>query len=355
MQRLYNKVQNKAQKLFLLILVSIFLAILIYLLTHHSTPYVPAVSIHCIGATQTFTCEKRHVEVITRALGPKVAMGDLKKQFAHTGEVVSDCHQLAHAIGNTAAELYGGNITKAFLNGDSFCWSGYYHGVVERAVENIGALQFMASANTLCANIPGKERYSFDYYNCVHGLGHGLMALTHNELFKTLSMCDQLSGDWERKSCYGGTFMENIMVDNRNHYAKYLKKDDLMYPCNAVDAKYKEQCYLMQTSHALSQTNYDFANAFKLCAGVDADFRDTCAQSVGRDASGNSVSDPVRTNAHCALAQDDNQFKNCVTGAVKDFISYFHRDKEARQFCFTLPERFRLNCLETGYSYLRTL
>ena len=355
MMCIMQKPDIKPKKLLLLILASILLSILIYPLSPHTSASIAPVSIHCIGPTQTFSCEKRHVEVITKTLGPTVAMNDLKKQYAHTPEVVSDCHQLSHAIGNTAADLYGGNITKAFLSGDSFCWSGYYHGVVERAVENIGEAQFVASANTLCADIPGKERYSFDYYNCVHGLGHGLMALTHNELFKTLSMCDHLSGDWERKSCYGGTFMENIMVDNRNHFAKYLKKDDLMYPCDAVNTKYKEQCYLMQTSYALSQTNYDFANAFKLCAGVDADFRDTCAQSVGRDASGNSVSDPLRTNAHCALALDDNQYKNCVTGAVKDFISYFHRDKEAREFCFALPERFRLDCLETGETYFRSL
>lgn len=347
--------QIKPKKILLLMLASIFLAVLIYPRTSDSTATVTPVSIHCAGVNQTFSCEKHHLETITKLLGPQVGMNDLKNLYAHTPEVVSDCHQLSHAIGNTTADLYGGNITKAFLNGDSFCWSGYYHGVVERAVENIGEVQFMASANTLCAQIPGKERYSFDYYNCVHGLGHGLMALTHNELFKTLGMCDQLSGDWERKSCYGGTFMENIMVDNRNHFAKYLKKDDLMYPCNAIDVKYKEQCYLMQTSYALSQTNYDFANAFKLCAKVDALFRDTCAQSIGRDASGNSVSDPVRTSANCALALDDSQFKNCVTGAVKDFISYFHRDTEARQFCFDLPERFRLNCLETGSSYLQSL
>ena len=134
----------KPKKLLLLILVSLFIAIAVYPLTPHEAASVTAVSIHCSGATQTFSCEKHHVEVITNALGPSIAMNDLKKQYAHTPEVVSDCHQLSHAIGNTAADIYGGNITKAFLVGDSFCWSGYYHGVVERAVENIGAAQFMA-------------------------------------------------------------------------------------------------------------------------------------------------------------------------------------------------------------------
>ncbi len=318
-------------------------------------PTPPPPSIHCAGGNQTFQCEKKHLELITSSLGPKAAMTDLKNQYAHIPEVVSDCHQLGHAVGNAAVDVYNGDIAQAFLYGDSFCWSGYYHGVVERAVERIGEAQFIARANFLCEAIPGKDRYSFEYYNCVHGLGHGLMAVTKNELFKSLPMCDKLSGDWERKSCYGGVFMENIMVDNRNHYAKYLKKDDLMYPCNAVDTVYKEQCYLMQTSYALSQTNYSFAGAFKLCSGVDVDFRNTCAQSIGRDASGNSVSNVARTVSSCALALDDTQQSNCYVGAVKDFISYFHGGDQAHQLCLAAPERFRDVCLQTAATYITTL
>jgi hypothetical protein len=282
-------------------------------------------------------------------------MEDLKSAYGTHPDVVSNCHQLSHVIGNTAATLNGGNIAKAFLLGDSFCWSGYYHGVVERAITELGEETFVNNADTLCAVIPGKERYSFDYYNCVHGLGHGLMGVEENELFTVLPLCDKLSGEWEKKSCYGGVFMENIMVDNRNHFTKYLKKDDLMYPCNAVDKKYKEQCYLMQTSYALSQTNYDFKNAFSLCAGVEEEFRDTCAQSIGRDASGSSVSDVHRTIASCALAGDDRQEKNCIIGAVKDFISYFHSDAEAIALCSALPERFQKDCHDTRISYVKTL
>ena len=149
--------------------------------------------------------------------------------------------------------------------------------------------------------------------------------------------------------------MENIMVDNRNHFAKYLKKDDLMYPCDAVDTNYKEQCYLMQTSYALSQTNYDFGNAFKLCANVDSAFRDTCAQSIGRDASGNSVSNVQRTIEHCSRAIDDNQEMDCMIGAVKDFISYFHGGDQAMSLCLAFPEKFKNSCFKTRASYLTTL
>ena len=149
--------------------------------------------------------------------------------------------------------------------------------------------------------------------------------------------------------------MENIMVDNRNEHTNFLKKEDLMYPCNSVAMTYKEQCYLMQTSYALSKNGYDFKQTFALCGTVDEQFRDICAQSIGRDASGNSVSNVGRTVAKCSLALDDGQETNCIIGAVKDFISYFHGGTEAQSLCFAFPERFQKNCLATRESYMKTL
>ena len=319
-------------------------------------PMIPIVqTYHCLGAHATFLCSMDHFEILTRTYGPHIAMQNLKDEYRTRPEIVSDCHQLTHVIGNTAVDREHGDIAAAFKSGDSFCWSGYYHGVVERAVKEMGEAAFIAHTDTLCAAIPGKDRYSFDYYNCVHGLGHGIMAVEDNELFTSLPLCDHLTGEWEKKSCYGGVFMENIMEDNRTHFAKYLKKDDLMYPCNAVDTTYKEQCYLMQTSYALSQTNYDFKNAFNLCASVEPAFRDTCAQSIGRDASGSTVSDVEKTVLNCSFANNDNQEVNCITGAVKDFISYFHGDTEAARLCRALPERFSVGCSATRTSYLKTL
>lgn len=330
-----------------------------YVVIKHSHNAVPAVSpvglVHCVGKNANFVCSMNYFEQLTRTFGTKTALEDLKKEYTTRTDVVNNCHQLAHVIGNTAVDTYGGDIAEAFQHGDSFCWSGYYHGVVERAVKESGKENFIAHANSLCAGVEGKERYSFDYYNCVHGLGHGIMAVTDDELFASLPLCDNLTGEWERKSCYGGVFMENIMVDNRVHVAKYLKKDDLMYPCNAVEHVYKEQCYLMQTSYALSQTNYDFTNTFRLCAQVEPAFRDTCAQSIGRDASGSSVSDVEKTMANCSRAENDRQEENCITGAVKDFISYFHGDGQAQRLCSAVPSRFQEHCNEVRTSYLKTL
>jgi hypothetical protein len=301
-------------------------------------------SIHCVGEhAMDFSCHKRHYQLITEAFGVIAAFKDLHIQYDKNPFVHSQCHQLAHAIGNVAARN-AEDISEAFISGDSLCWSGYYHGVVEEFVQMRGKETFIEIADRMCAKIPDKPRYGFDYYNCVHGLGHGVMAITKNQLFDALTLCDNLAGWWEKRSCYGGVFMENIMADNRNHYAAYLKPDDLLYPCNAVDATYKEECYKMQTSYALTKNGHNFADLFTLCTKADKGFERTCAQSIGRDASGQSISDVEKTTATCALALTDEQRADCYYGAAKDFVSYFHSDIQARELCAAAGEQFRLGC-----------
>ena len=312
----------------------------------------PPTTVRCVNErAQDFQCRKKHFETTTRVLGPKAALENLKVLYARDPYIVSQCHQLIHSIGNVAAEMYGGNIGEAFTYGDGFCWSGYYHGVVEQALKQFNPDTIATKADSFCADIPGKTQYSFDYFNCVHGLGHGFMAVTKNELFDSLDLCENLSGGWEKESCYGGVYMENVMVDNRTHFSKYLKPDDLMYPCNAVDVPYKAQCYLMQTSYALTKNGRSFANLFELCAGIEEPYRDICAQSIGRDASGQSVSDPQQTHAWCREAKDLRQQEHCIIGAAKDFVSYFHSDKQAYTLCAKETGTVKATCENTVKSY----
>jgi hypothetical protein len=159
------------------------------------------------------------------------------------------------------------------------------------------------------------------------------MLLYDDDLFKSLDACSSLTGEWEQSSCSGGVFMENIMIESRGGISLYLKPEDPIYPCNAVQEIFKSQCYLMQTSHMLTAVGDDFNKVFKLCETVEESYRDTCYQSLGRDASGRSVSDATITKTTCSLAPDERALQNCVIGAVKDFISFHHSDVQAKKFC----------------------
>lgn len=282
----------------------------------------------------TFKCYNDYFVAETTRKDPAASFKELKTIYESDSYVKSQCHQIAHSIGHAAYLRYK-TLGAAYPKGDSFCWSGYYHGVTEKAIAELGPEKIKSEANDICSELAIKNRYSFDHFNCVHGLGHGFMSVARYNLFEGLKDCDLIKDSWERVSCYGGAFMENVMVASRGDgTSDYLRSNELMYPCTAVDTPYKQQCYLMQTSYALQQNGYNFADTFRLCRDVaDSAYTTTCYQSIGRDASGSTVSDITRTLANCNTALDHDGLENCMLGAVRDFVSYFHDDKKARELC----------------------
>lgn len=309
----------------------------------------------CQGDRQ-FACYGGYFETRTKEVGAKTALADLQQLYEQGDTYIQgQCHQMGHVVGRIGYEKYG-SLKAAYEQGGTFCWSGYYHGVTEAAVRSMGAERIKKEANAICSDLAKARQYSFDHYNCVHGLGHGFMTVDKFQLFDALKTCDILQDTWERQSCYGGVFMENVMVEVRGSgKSEYLKSEQPMYPCTAVEEAYKQQCYLMQTSYALQQNGYDFAKVFALCRDVaDRGYTATCYQSLGRDASGSTNSDINQTKARCDLALDATGLVNCVLGAVRDIISYHHSDVQARQFCELFASDMRQRCSDEAAAYYRS-
>ncbi len=309
------------------------------ILSVQPTPTISEVK-DCPSARNTFTCYKDYLEAKTLKADAVDAMADLRKLYETDEYVKSQCHQLTHVVGRTGYKKYG-TLANAYTKGDSFCWSGYYHGVTEQAIGDLGPERMRTEANTVCKALADKQQYSFDHYNCAHGLGHGFMTVESFNLFKALKTCDLLNDTWEEESCHGGVFMENVMVAVReNGTSDYLRPNEPMYPCTAVEEPYKQQCYLMQTSYALQQNGYDFAKVAALCQDLpDQAFVSTCYQSLGRDASGSTVSDINRTKSNCEKALDGYGLESCVLGAVRDFVSFHHSDVQAKKLCDAFSDR----------------
>jgi hypothetical protein len=313
---------------------------------------VASISSICIGIDSgNFDCYEGHYIRLVKDKGISGAFADLKERYETDNYVRSQCHPLTHVIGREAALKFK-TPSEAYAVGDSYCWSGYYHGVLETHVERTGVENLPKEMDRLCDRVAGKERYSFDYYNCVHGLGHGVMAITNTELFKSLEYCDMLSGQWEQDSCAGGVYMENIIVDNINHVTRYLDPKRPLYPCTDSPERHKNTCYLMQTSYVLKVNGGDFEDTFAWCRKTEEPYRATCLQSLGRDASGRTTSNATTTKKLCLMGKDYFEQSNCVIGAVKDFISYFRSDSQARVLCSSFEDKQLADlCLQTGTSY----
>ncbi len=293
----------------------------------------------CTGADETsFPCWQEYYTALVTDKSPEAAFVEFRKAYDTNPYIKTNCHQVAHVIGRTAAKQFS-TLADTYAHGDNFCWSGYYHGAIETVASDLGKDKILSEINNVCVSFLKDKPYSFDHYNCVHGMGHGLMAVQDDNLFTALDSCGKFTNSWEQESCYSGVFMENVMNEvNQVESSDYFKADDPLYPCTGVADIYKESCYMMQTSHALLVERYDYSKVFGLCAGLANPFDKTCYQSLGRDVSGQSSSDKQRTIELCMLGPTDEAREYCFTGAVKDFISYHHSDKQGLEMCRAIPD-----------------
>lgn len=305
--------------------------------------------------TEQRACLKSFLGELADQDGPETAIKVLQDLYVENAVAKGFCHQLAHEIGHAGFRMYG-DVAEAFVHGDPFCWSGYHHGVMESYVAAVGYDRLPSAMNGICENMPGRDRYSFDYYNCVHGIGHGVMAITGDDIRDSLSLCDALKGSWEQHSCYGGVFMQNTINEDFGEHGSDFRKDDPAYPCSDIAEKYKESCYLTQTSHMLVALGRDFSKVFAACAAIpDKQYLDTCYRSIGRDASGSTVSDKEKTRDICLLGKDARAREGCVIGATKDFISFYHSDMQAKELCSAFDDSaLREVCLKTATEYYKS-
>lgn len=329
--------------------------------TNHVVPHTPQNLGECQKtAAKDYQCYAKYFATLSYDHGNAVAFKDMEAAYNTDEFVKSQCHQLAHIIGRTSYERTN-SLEKTYAEGDNFCWSGYYHGAIEQATKRLGSDKIKQQSSTICKAFADKQRYSFNHFNCVHGLGHGLMAISEYKLPDALKLCDNLLDSWEQSSCYGGEFMENVMVAARGDgTTAYFKTDEPLYPCTYVESRYKEQCYLMQTSYVLQHNGYDFTRTFAECAKADEGYTDTCYRSLGRDASGSTVSDVERTVTNCRAvytsgnADPETAIFNCMLGADRDFVSYFHGVEKANQLCDAFGGSLTTTCRQDVTEYYKT-
>ena len=224
-----------------------------------------------------------------------------------------DCHQQAHEVGRKAYELFG---AVAFSLASHECHAGSYHGATEALFRDRGIVKLQDDVAVLCSN----TRNTFFRHQCVHGVGHGLMAWTSYELLDALPMCDRLGTRTDQLSCYSGIFMENVvggLSGSMGHYTEYLS-DDPHFPCNILEDRYLAPCYFYQTSRMLVVLDGQYSRVAAGCAEAPATARRDCFLSYGRDVGGVTREDPARAIELCGHVDDPDHRISCLEGAVQD-------------------------------------
>jgi mono/diheme cytochrome c family protein len=286
-----------------------------------------------------FHCFEQAFANISYNDGPKTALDKFDQDIKTPGPIERDCHRIAHAIGAGALSHFHGSVGQAFVAGRPSCTSGYYHGILERAFLGVDQSKLGQAARKFCSD--RKIRTSeFIAYQCVHGLGHGLMIYTGYDLPLSLHTCDKLQ-QGDQLSCTGGVFMENYQ-SSYGITSRWLKAKDLIYPCNSVAEKYKYYCYDLVTARILPKVNYNWKKAAAWCRRSEPRWIPVCFESMGRDASGFTRLDPAKILRICRVA--GNMARECIYAAAVDMTYTDVSPRRARVLCNTAPAATRSYC-----------
>lgn len=258
-------------------------------------------------------------------------------------------HVLAHGIG-IEAYTRSPDVAGTFVAcGDAYS-SGCRHGVIQAYFESRDHVA-AAEVNALCRPFHSAVQSTWVLFQCVHGMGHGLTMFYGHNLPQALTGCDLLQDAWDRESCYGGAFMENIVNATAPHHPasmlamhhhhmattpfKALDPGDMLYPCSIVADKYLGACYLMQTSAILYLNHGDIPGAGVACARTPVRYRSICFQSLGRDITAYTNRNTQASADACAggggsVAADRH---SCYVGVVKALVDWTATTDSAFAFC----------------------
>lgn len=251
------------------------------------------------------------LERFVRDYGPAATVDALKQAELTTG---SNCHDSAHVAGRVAYVTFG---PVAFVLSGHECQAGSMHGAIEALFADRGTSRLAEDIDAVCSN----AQNPFVRHQCLHGVGHGLMAWTTYEIHEALELCDVVGDEGSRGSCYSGVFMENVvggLSGLMGHQTQFLRADDPHFPCNVVAPQYAPDCYFYQTSHMLTVFDGDFAAVAHECTHLRDQSRLLCFGSYGRDVGAATRGDPAGAVRLCNHAPAGTDRVDCIAGAVQD-------------------------------------
>ena len=289
--------------------------------------------------------DKRYREIeaeltaLVREENPRVALERLRREIKTDDALARSCHPLVHDIGHAAYEKYG-DFGEAMKYQDEVCNSGYLHGIIESRFSESDDV--FADMKTMC------DQYrsgSYMSWQCYHGIGHGVMFYTANDLPRSLKMCEGFDTDFGRSNCANGVFMENFNADQKLHLSKFLKESDPFYPCAQQANRYKAHCYLYAPTYFLSLNESDYDAALEWCNGAEAGFEPSCAYGVGTQAMKENLNDPKLVESVC-MNGEDGQTAPCIEGMTSLYINHHGSLEPARELCSRLEKPNRPACYD---------
>ena len=295
-----------------------------------------AVSLAILGCSPTprdltSLYESRKAELIRTVKEEGIPQGILllHRTVEHDQELSGLCHGLAHEVGRAAYEKEG---LSALQNDDDICGSGYTHGIIETHFVRVADIE--TALHSTCAENAGK---------CFHGLGHGLMFASNNNLPASVERCKTLAKNSARIQCGEGVFMEHFNADGMVHASVLLDPGDPFLACRSVDEPYRGVCAFYAPRYYVRLHPRQYQAAIDWCASLPLASAKACVKGVGSAAMKENILDPSVVLTVCDGALGDFH-PYCIEGLVSYYIVHFASVTKGRELCSKLPEADQARC-----------
>ena len=245
-----------------------------------------------------------------------------------------------------------GSIEEAFAACDATCFSGCFHGAIERMLHNSDALpdetdhldpELIASVvKNLCKPEKLKDTSNFFIRECIHGTGHAVLYTLDYDLNQALQLCD-LFDENDRSTCYSGVFMENITASDRSK--RHLKSNNILYPCTAVADAYKSACYYFQPS-VMMERGLTSDQISAICN--DMRYADDCFDGYGRELDMSVRQGDPDYARHVCEDLAGSHWQRCIVGLLKTAIGTNKNGESAYTYCSAIhSQEYKSFCLQS--------
>ena len=250
------------------------------------------------------------------------------------------CHINAHLLGKIGYEKQG---ISALNNCSIVCYGGCYHGVMEEYLKTNSEENIMDILREECL---APQFNSGEVFSCLHGAGHGILAMLNYDLPEAIVFSGELPSEQERIAFDSGVFMENALgpIENQTtiqHFSAYATSDP-EYPCTILEEKDKSMCYGTQSLRFLA-LGMNFKEHEKICDGLaEKKYVKECYYGIGKVY---SELNKRELGEFCNSFDNETHSDVCVMGVLATLFAE-DIDLTMPEMCLYTSENFREKCYE---------
>lgn len=267
-----------------------------------------------------------------------------------------NCHSIAHHGAKFLLGYFNGNLSEAISHVGNACGNALYHGVVENYL-TLKVLLEDAEIDNLditspCMNI-GSSIDTNLHQQCVHGLGHSLATVYDFNIPKAVKRCDEFTDHIDQDRCSDGLFMENNN-ENIKHGGGSFDKNNIFFPCDVVDSKYKFRCYFYQGYYILRLNNYNYNQSFEDCEKIpdEEKYIVRCIHAVSQEMAVQFFyNDNEKIIEMCEDVNPKYQLE-CIMISSNALTIYINPEM-GDDLCYLIEEKFKEKCLMNWEEVIR--